>query len=163
MLETDKIAVVGFLNGKKKPRMKILSWRKFKNKPMSWNIVLLFAIFLLHVRLSVELECHFKFFTKSFYSCRLQIGSESSLPFCLRGQILNRWWRFHSKYFIATHSFWFHWCGIHVFTMPGIGRYQNQFEINNSRWTVDVLSVIWRRSSPSPPLWRRKRIVVVNY
>lgn len=163
MLETDKIAVVGFLNGKKNPRMKILSWRKFKNKPMSWNIVLLFAIFLLHVRLSVELECHFKFFTKSFYSCRLQIGSESSLPFCLRGQILNRWWRFHSKYFIATHSFWFHWCGIHVFTMPGIGRYQNQFEINNSRWTVDVLSVIWRRSSPSPPLWRRKRIVVVNY
>lgn len=163
MLETDKIAVVGFLNGKKKPRMKILSWRKFKNKPMSWNIVLLFAIFLLHVRLSVELECHFKFFTKSFYSCRLQIGSESSLPFCLRGQILNRWWRFHSKYFIATHSFWFHWCGIHVFTMPGIGRYQNQFEINNSRWTVDVLSVIWRRSSPSPPLWRRKRIVVVIY
>lgn len=163
MLETDKIAVVGFLNGKKKPRMKILSWRKFKNKPMSWNIVLLFAIFLLHVRLSVELECHFKFFTKSFYSCRLQIGSESSLPFCLRGQILNRWWRFHSKYFIATHSFWFHWCGIHVFTMPGIGRYQNQFEINNSRWIVDVLSVIWRRSSPSPPLWRRKRIVVVNY
>lgn len=153
MLETDKIAVVGFLNGKKKPRMKILSWRKFKNKPMSWNIVLLFAIFLLHVRLSVELECHFKFFTKSFYSCRLQIGSESSLPFCLRGQILNRWWRFHSKYFIATHSFWFYWCGI----------YQNQFEINNSRWTVDVLSVIWRRSSPSPPLWRRKRIVVVNY
>lgn len=135
------------------------------NRTHLWNIVLLFAIFLLHVRLSVELECHFKFFTKSFYSCRLQIGSLSSLPFCLRGQILNRWWRFHSKYFIATHSFWFHWCGIHVFTytMPGIGRYQNQFEINNSRWTVDVLSVIWRRSSPSPPLWRRKRIVVVNY
>lgn len=69
MLETDKIAVVGFLNGKKKPRMKILSWRKFKNKPMfksnTWNIVLLFAIFLLHVRLSVELECHFKSFKLS--------------------------------------------------------------------------------------------------